>query len=119
ALGAVFVEAHQLKAFATGVLPHGVLEIPAALIGGAAGLVLAQGLIRARPWPRTEELARSGKEALLLVSGCLLLLAVAAILEAAVARAPEWFLASGLKMAVAGVFGLLFVAYLFLLGWGR
>src|SRR5579875_2905984 len=42
-IAAVFVEAHQFTAFATGILPHGVLEIPACLIGGAAGFVLAQG----------------------------------------------------------------------------
>jgi uncharacterized membrane protein SpoIIM required for sporulation len=118
ALGAVFVEARQLTAFATGVLPHGVLEIPAAIIGGAAGFVLAQGLIQARPWPRLEELGRAGKQALLLVAGCFPLLAVAAILEAGVARAPDWFLGRGLKLAVAGVFGLLFIVYVFLLGWG-
>src|SRR4051812_23840189 len=66
ALAAVFVEAGQFTAFATGVLPHGVLEIPACLIGGGAGFLLAQGVIGARPWPRGEELARQGKEALLL-----------------------------------------------------
>ncbi|HTU18003.1 MAG TPA: stage II sporulation protein M [Gemmataceae bacterium] len=116
-LAAVFVEAHQLTAFATGILPHGVLEIPACLIGGASGFVLAQGFLRARPWPRREEMARQGKEAVLLLFGCLPLLAVAACLEAGVARAPDWFLNKGLKLAVAGVFGLLFLAYILLLGW--
>jgi uncharacterized membrane protein SpoIIM required for sporulation len=116
-LAAVFVEAHQLTAFATGILPHGVLEIPACFIGGAAGFVLAQALLRARPWPRREELARQGKQAVLLLFGCVPLLAVAACLEAGVARAPDWFLNKGLKLAVAGVFGLLFLAYILLLGW--
>lgn len=119
ALGAVFVEAGQLKAFATGILPHGVLELPAIIIGGAAGFVLAKGLIRARPWPRRDELARAGKEAFLLAAGCVPLLAVAAVLEAGVARAPDWFLGSGLKLACAGIFGLLFAVYVLLLGWGK
>jgi uncharacterized membrane protein SpoIIM required for sporulation len=119
ALGAVFAEAHQLTAFATGVLPHGVLEIPAVLVAGAAGFVLAGGVLRARPWPRREELARAGKESLLMVSGCVPLLAVAALLEAGVARAPDWFLSRGVKLAVAGVFALVFLAYVLLLGWGR
>lgn len=118
-LAAVFVEAGQLTAFATGILPHGVLEIPACLIGGAAGFVLAQGLLQARPWPRREEMARRGKQAILLLFGCVPLLAVAAALEAGVARAPDWFLTRGVKLAVAGVFGLLFLAYIVLLGWGR
>ena len=118
-IAAVFVEAGQLRLFLTGVLPHGVLEIPACLIGGAAGLLLAQGLWRARPWPRLEELARCGKEALWLVWGCVPLLAVAAVLEAGVARAPDWVFSSGIKLAVAGVFGLLFAAYVLLPGWRR
>jgi uncharacterized membrane protein SpoIIM required for sporulation len=118
-LAAVFVESHQFLAFATGVLPHGVLEIPACLIGGAGGFVLAQGLLRARPWPRREELARLGKQAILLLFGCVPLLAVAACLEAGVARAPDWFLTKGLKLAFAGVFGLLFLTYTLLVGWGR
>jgi uncharacterized membrane protein SpoIIM required for sporulation len=119
ALWAVFLEAGQSRAFATGILPHGVLEIPACLLGGAAGFVLAKGMIQARPWPRVEELGRCGKEALWLLAGCFPLLAVAAILEAGVARAPDWFLSSGLKLAVAGVMALLFAAYLLLLGWRR
>jgi uncharacterized membrane protein SpoIIM required for sporulation len=119
ALWAVFLEAGQLRAFATGILPHGVLEIPACLLGGAAGFLLAKGIIQTRPWPRVEELARCGKEALWLLAGCFPLLAAAAILEAGVARAPDWFLSSGLKLAVAGVMALLFAAYLLLLGWKR
>jgi uncharacterized membrane protein SpoIIM required for sporulation len=119
ALGALFVEAGQFTAYATGVLPHGVLEIPACLIGGAAGFVLAQGILQARPWPRREEVARMGKQSILMLFGCVPLLAVAALLEAGVARAPDWFLGSGLKLAVAGVFALLFLVYILLLGWGR
>jgi uncharacterized membrane protein SpoIIM required for sporulation len=118
-LWAVFIEAGQWRTFATGILPHGVVEIPAMLIGGAAGLLLGQGILRARPWPRAEELARVGKEAFLLVSGAVPLLVAAALIEAGVARAPDWFLSSGLKLAVAGVVGLSFVAYVALLGWGR
>ncbi len=118
-LMAVFVEAGQFRAFCTGILPHGVLEIPAALIGGAAGLMLAGALIRARPWPRLEDLARTGREAVWMVGGSIPLLAVAALLEAFVARAPDWFLSSGVKLAIAGVFATLFVAYLTLPGWGK
>lgn len=116
ALGAVFVEAGDLLGFCTGILPHGVLEIPGILIAGAAGLVLARGLIRARPWPRREELARAGKEALLLAFGCVPLMAAAGVLEMGVARAPGWFLDSGLKLAVATIFGLLFAGYVLLGG---
>jgi uncharacterized membrane protein SpoIIM required for sporulation len=119
ALAAIFAEAGDIGGFATGVLPHGVLEIPACLIGGGAGFVLAGALIRARPWPRVQELAHAGRRALWLAAGCFPLLAVAALLEAGVARAPSWFLSSGAKLAVAAFFATLFAAYLLFLGWGR
>jgi uncharacterized membrane protein SpoIIM required for sporulation len=119
ALAAVFLEAGDLTGFATGVLPHGVLELPAVLIGGAAGFVLAQALIRARPWPRVEELAHAGRRALWLVAGCFPLLAVAGGLEAGVARAPDWLLNSVAKLAVAALFGCLFLGYVLLFGRGR
>ena len=35
------------------------------------------------------------------------------------ARAPDWFLGRGLKLTVAGVFAVLFLAYVLLVGWGR
>ncbi len=117
-LAAVFVRAGQFTAYATGILPHGVLEFPAILIGGGAGFVLAGGMIRARPWPRRDELVRVGRDALHLVVGCFPLLALAAILEAGVARAPDWVLGSGVKLATAAVFALLFAAYVLLPGWG-
>src|SRR5207302_9472244 len=94
-------------------------EIHACMVGGGAGFVLAQVLVLARPWPRLAELARCVKQALWLVAGAIPLLGVAAILEAGVARAPDWFLGSGLKLAVAGVFAVVFVAYVLLLGWNR
>jgi uncharacterized membrane protein SpoIIM required for sporulation len=125
-LAAVFLEAERnnpghgyFLTFVTGIVPHGVLEMPACFIGGAAGLLLAQGMIRARPWPRREEIARLGKEAFLLVSGAVPLLAVAGMLEAGVARAPDWLFPSMLKLTVACVFGVLFLAYTLLLGWGK
>jgi uncharacterized membrane protein SpoIIM required for sporulation len=119
ALGAVFLEAGDLRGFATGLLPHGVLELPAVFIAGGAGFVLAQAMYRARPWSRLDELASAGRLALWLVVGCVPLLAAAGVLEAGVARAPDWFLESGLKLAVASLFALLFVSYLVFLGWGR
>jgi uncharacterized membrane protein SpoIIM required for sporulation len=119
ALAAVFVQAGDATGFATGVLPHGVLEIPAIIIGGGAGFVLAQALIRARPWPRLEELAHAGRRALWLVAGCVPLMAVAGVLEMGVARMPSFVFGSYLKLAVGAFFALLFTAYLLFFGWGR
>ena len=54
-----------------------------------------------------------------MVGGGFPLLVVAACLEAGVARAPERFPGSGIKLAVAGVFALVFLVYVLLLGWGK
>jgi uncharacterized membrane protein SpoIIM required for sporulation len=116
ALGAVFYEAGETMSFCTGVLPHGVLEIPACLLGGAGGFILAQAQLRVQPWPRVQEIARCAKEALWLVAGCVPLLAMAAFLEAVVARAPDALLDSGFKLVVAALFGSVFVAYFTLFG---
>jgi uncharacterized membrane protein SpoIIM required for sporulation len=118
-LGVAFARAGQFTSFCAEILPHGMVEIPACLIAGAAGFLLAEAIFRARPWPRVEELARRAKQALLLVAGCVPLILAAAFLEAIVARAPAWLLSNGLKLGVAGVVALLFAAYVLLLGWGK
>ncbi|HYV36974.1 MAG TPA: stage II sporulation protein M [Gemmataceae bacterium] len=117
ALGAVFVEAGATMEFCTGILPHGVLEIPACLLGGASGFVLAEAMLRTRPWSRLQELRNRSLEALALVAGALPLLAAAAFIEAVIARAPDALIDHGLKLVVALVAGGLFVAYLVLVGW--
>ena len=53
------------------------------------------------------------------MSGAVPLLAVAGLLEAGVARAPDWLFPSVLKLTVACVFAFLFLVYTLLLGWGK
>ena len=79
----------------------------------------ARARSRARPWPRLEELARAGKQALFLAFGCFPLMIIAGTLEMGVARAPQRFFGNEFKLAVAGVFALVFLTYSFLFGWER
>ena len=53
------------------------------------------------------------------MSGAVPLLAVAGLLEAGVARASDLQFSTMTKLTVAGVFGVLFLAYTLLLGWGK
>ena len=119
ALAAVFEEANQWRAFATGVLPHGVIELPAMLIGGGAGLVLAQAMLRARPWPRREELALRGERGTVVVIGQRAALDRRGHHRSGSGCAPDWYISSGVKLAVASIVGLAFAAYLCLGGWSR
>lgn len=63
------------------VAPHGVLEIPAILIAGGAGLLMARGLLFPGWLPRREALRRSAGEAGRLMLGIFPLLIVAGMTE--------------------------------------
>ena len=95
------------------VAPHGVLELPAIVIAGGAGLRLAQGLLFPGLLQRRASIARAGADGVKLVLGCLPILVIAGIVEAFVSPTD---LGVALKFTLAGsLFGLLF-AYLF---WSR
>ena len=91
------------------VAPHGVLELPAIFIAGAAGLRLAQGLLFPGTLPRRDSLARAGSEATRLVVGTVPLLIVAGVIEAFLSPTG---LAPALKFIAAGALFTLLVAYL-------
>ncbi len=103
-LGAVcvdFVVAGQTAFLAGWLLPHGSVEIPAILLGGQAGLVLASALLgdgdRRR---RVDRLAAAGPDILSLLGGAAVLLVWAAGLEAFLSQYHEPILPYGLKIAI-------------------
>jgi uncharacterized membrane protein SpoIIM required for sporulation len=68
------------------VLPHGVTELTAVCIAGAAGFGIARGLWLPGPLTRAAALAREGRDATLLLLGALPMLAVAGAVEASVSQ---------------------------------
>lgn len=60
---------------------HGATEIPAILLCGAAGLVVAEKILFPGPLPRLESLARHGKKAAGVVAGAVALFFIAGIVE--------------------------------------
>lgn len=60
---------------------HGVTEILAIVLCGAAGLVLAEKILFPGQLPRLENLSRNGRRAASAVAGCVLLFFIAGILE--------------------------------------
>ena len=95
------------------VAPHGVLELPAIMIAGGAGLEIARGLLFPGMLPRREALARAGGVASKLVLGAIPLLLVAGSIEA-------FFSPTGapvpMKFTLAAVLGTGLVCWLFGLG---
>jgi uncharacterized membrane protein SpoIIM required for sporulation len=91
------------------VAPHGVLELPAIMIAGGAGLRLAQGLLFPGLLPRRESVSRAGGEGVKLTLGCVPILVVAGIIEGFVSPTD---LSVTMKFTMAAATFVLFVAYL-------
>jgi uncharacterized membrane protein SpoIIM required for sporulation len=92
------------------VAPHGVLELPAIVIAGGAGLRVAHGLLFPGLLPRRQSVSRSGADAVRLVLGCVPILVVAGVIEAFVSPTD---MPVGLKFAMAGALFVLLILYLF------
>lgn len=91
------------------ILPHAVIELTSFTIAAAAGLTLADAVIRARPRPRREVLAEAGRRSVTVVLGTMPLLVIAGTIEGFVTPSA---LPISVKLAVAPVTGVLLAAYL-------
>jgi uncharacterized membrane protein SpoIIM required for sporulation len=95
------------------VLPHGVIELTAILIAGAAGLLLAAALLAPGDLPRRQALVQTAKQSVHLVLGCVPLLIAAGLIEGFFSPAS---LSPALKFFTAGCFLFLLLFYLFIPG---
>ncbi len=102
-LGAVafdYVMDGQLIFLLGWLLPHGVIEIPAILLGGQAGLVIAHALIG---WgsrtPQRERLRAAGPDIVTLIGGAAVFLIWAGIVEAFFSQYHEPVIPYGVKIA--------------------
>lgn len=104
-LAAVYHKADLAIPFWATILPHGVIELTAIFISGAAGFVLAGALIRPGVLTRRRSLARAAPAALGLVLGTIPMYVVAGFIEGFITPrdishgAKLWFsLATGIVM---------------------
>jgi len=113
-LGAVtvdFVAAGQTKFLVGWLLPHGAVEIPAILIAGQAGLMLAQALVgRGQRLPLRARLRAVSNDLVTLIFGVGLLLVWAGFVEAFLSQYHEPIIPYSAKIA----FGLVELVLLFL-----
>jgi uncharacterized membrane protein SpoIIM required for sporulation len=80
------------------VSAHGPLEITLILTTAAAGLGMGHALVAAEDAPRSVVLARAGRDALIVLVGCLPWFLVLGVVEAIVSPAPA--VPAGLKLAI-------------------
>ncbi|WP_020593852.1 stage II sporulation protein M [Kiloniella laminariae] len=92
---------------------HGTTELLAIILCGAAGLGLAKGIISPGRESRLANLAREGREAGKLVIGCVLMLLIAALLEA---FGRQWITDITLRLVIGGGLLLFWLGYFGYLG---
>ncbi|MFO0593838.1 MAG: stage II sporulation protein M [Myxococcaceae bacterium] len=68
------------------ILPHGIPEITAIVIAGAAGLILARAMVAPKGLSRRTALKREGKTAVLLLLGTLALFVLAGFIEGTISQ---------------------------------
>jgi uncharacterized membrane protein SpoIIM required for sporulation len=112
ALGAVAGHLSRLgfdETFYPFVVGHGAFELTAIVFSGAAGLKLGFALIDPGPYRRLDALRLAGREAIQIVYGAILMLVIAAFLEA------FWSSNTSISMAIKFAAGSLF--WLFVLSY--
>ncbi len=106
-LAAVFQHQWAVR-FWSLILPHGLLELTAIFIAGGAGLHFAAGLIRPGDRPRSESMARHGREAITLVVAAIPMLVLAGFIEGFITPADipaeAKFLVAGLSLVPMAVY---------------
>ena len=112
-IGALFARRGFGYDFWATIAPHGVIELSAIQIAGAAGLVLAGGLIRPGRLKRADALTANARRAGTLVLGVAAMLVVAGTIEGFVSpqRLPP-----DVRIAIGALTGILLAAYLGLAG---
>jgi uncharacterized membrane protein SpoIIM required for sporulation len=91
------------------ILPHGVIELSCFAITAGAGLALADGIVRARPEPRSVVIRHEAGRGILVVLGTMPLLVLAGLIEGFITPSS---LPISAKLAVAAVSGVLLAGYL-------
>jgi len=86
--GGLFGAAEQLPRFFGLLLPHGLLELTAVFVAGAAGLRLGWTLIDPGDRPRAEALVEEGRRAVVILMGLFVVFLTAGLIEGFVTGSP-------------------------------
>jgi uncharacterized membrane protein SpoIIM required for sporulation len=90
------------------ILPHGIIELTAIFISGAAGLIIAKSMLLPGEFIRKHSLINGAKKAVSLVMGVVLMLVIAGIIEGFFTPLE---ISEDVKLAFAAVTGAALVAY--------
>lgn len=88
----VFAGAGKLDVFFSYILPHGLMELTAVFVAGAAGLRIFWAVVAPRPRRRSQALAAEGRSLITVALGLVLVLLVSGVVEGFVtpSELPVW-----------------------------
>ena len=111
AMSALMTQVHQHQTFWPGIVPHGIAELTAIFICGAAGLLIGVSILLPGRKTRAESFISGSLESIKLVLGTIPLFIFAGIIEGMFSHLPipPWF-----RYLFALVNGLLWYLYLFI-----
>ena len=98
------------------LLPHGVTELTAVILCGAAGLMLAHGLVFAGSMPRMDSLRERGRPAAVIVICAVMMLFIAGLIEGIFRQTVTDIT---VRYCVAGGTAIFWLSYFCLVGRGR
>jgi uncharacterized membrane protein SpoIIM required for sporulation len=119
ALAAQYLGSGQGRFFFAWILPHGVVELTVVAVAGAAGFVIARGMLRPGDRSRPRALQQEAKRAVQLILGGMPLLVVAGLVEGSVSQLHPPLLSLSFKLTFAFVLAIANFAYLTFAGRGR
>jgi uncharacterized membrane protein SpoIIM required for sporulation len=94
------------------ILPHGIPEISAICLAGAAGLMIGRAMAAPGLRPRADAMREDGRMAVRMVLGTVPVFVVAGIIEGTISQIHEPHLPSAVKLAFAAAVGGLLLAWL-------
>jgi uncharacterized membrane protein SpoIIM required for sporulation len=112
ALAQVYTAKGMAGWFWAWILPHGIPEITAICIAGAAGFVIARGQVAPRGLPRGMALRQEAVRAVKLLFGTFVLFVLAGIIEGTISQIHPPKLSVAFKVSFALTVGLGVYAYL-------
>ena len=113
AAAGLFHSAGKWSKFYGLILPHGLLELSAIVVAGAAGLSLGWALIAPGEHTRARSLANEGRRAVTILIGLILAFVVAGLIEGFVTPSG---LPTAMRVGIGAVVGLTFWSYIVVFG---
>lgn len=95
------------------ILPHGLLELTAVFVAGAAGLTLGWAIISPGDLPRSNALAKAARQAVVLIFGVVVMLAISGVIEGFITGSS---LDTATRIGIGALAEAAFLIYMFTLG---